>query len=241
MLAAAVGTPQTYLSVRRIIGLFAGKAATYYPERKLGRQRYFRDGTIPSWRFDRWPWASAASSHSAARLDAIQHRPALRELCAVVTVSLGSVGAIWLSASVPPQGKCLNCRVQAELAILVTYLSSYVAGVAIGWACTTRESDRLNFWLVMAKDVCSTLVSTTIIILTGVGSLNRQGCWLTCDGDKLCLPNVTSHVVDVLLRSRYPAIIFATFGALAVSWIAIAVWLRDGMSVYVQRDDDEER
>jgi len=241
MLAATVGTPQTHLSVRRILGQFADRAGPIGLEHEPGRRRQLRDGTVPSWRFDRWPWTGAASSRSAARLDAIHHRPALRELCAILTVLLGSLGAIWLSASVPPVGKCLNCRVQAELAILFTYLTSYVGGIAIGWVCRARERDSLHFWLLMAKDVCSTLILTAIIVLTGIGSLNRWGCWTTCDGAKLCVADLTRDMVDTLLKSRYPAIIFSTFGALVVSWTAIAFWLWDGMSVYMQRDDDEIR
>lgn len=249
LLAATVGTPQTRLSVRRILCLFEAAqhgrvSAVEAPEVPPNHfralcgydiRRCLRNGAVPSWRFDRWTWT--ATSQSAAWKQAV-HRSFWREFCAILVVFIGSLGAIWLSASVPPTG-CVNCRIVSELIIMFSYFASYVLGVAFSWVSHKRSE--LHFWLVLTKDICSTLVLTAIIVLTGLGSLNRWGCWITCDKLALCVPNMTREVVESRLKSLYPAIIFSTFTLLAASWVVIAFVFRDGISVYLQRDDEEVR
>src|SRR5205085_9387063 len=94
-------------------------------------------------------------------------------------------------------------------------------------------------WLIMPKDVCTTLVVTTAIILTVVGSLNQAKCWLSCDKSLLLLPEMTQDTLQSRLTQEYPAIIFTTFGLLVALSTILACILWDGISVYLQRDDSK--
>jgi len=249
MLAATVGVPQTHLSVRRILCQFedtqgglvsASREPAYQIDHFRTLYRYdvrkcLHNGAVPSWRFDRWTWTTA--SHSIPRQEAVC-RPFWREFCAILMVLIGSFGAIALSALVPPTG-CTNCRINSELVIMFSYLTSYVLGVV--FSKVFKERDGLHFWLVMTKDVCSTLVLTVIILLTGIGSLNQPRCWVTCNGEILLLPEMTLDDVKGLLKTAYPTIIFVTFALLVASWVVVVVLLWDGISVYLQRDDEEVR
>ena len=242
VLAATVGSPQTRHSASRLLSQFK-KAQSGSDSGDEGREEEpaFKTngfllphkGAVPSWRFDRW--IRSTDSCSVARKEAIQCS-FWRECCAVLMVLIGSVGAIALSASVPPAG-CINCRINSELVIVFSYLSSYVLGVA--FSKMFKQRGKLHFWLVVTKDVCSTLVITAVILLTSIGSLNRPSCWETCDGKALCLPEMTRDVIQGRLKSLFPAIIFLTFSLLAVLLAVTAILLRDGISVYLQRDEGE--
>ena len=259
MLAAAIGTPQTHLNVRRILCMFEAEAARAtqrggaVPNNEsstnhLGALHEYDvhnclgSGAIPAWRPDRWAWITPrtqTSPPSIARAEAVR-KPVFRELCAIIMVFIGCLGAIWLSASVPPTG-CINCRIFWELLIMFSYFASYLLGVVSTWILRSTKRNIARFWVAFIKDIFSTLVVTALIVLTGVGSLNRHTCWITCDGIALCLPDMTKDVVKKLVQFHYPAIILGTFILLVVVWVIAAVWLWDGISVYLQRDDDEAR
>jgi len=243
MLAATVGVPQTRLSVRRILcqlkdaqgGRVEARDSTdhFHALHEYDVRKCLHNGAVPSWRFDRWSWTT--SSPSVPRQAAV-HRPFWRELGAVAIVLIGSAGAIGLSASVPPTG-CITCRISCELVIMFTYLTSYLLGIV--FSKVSKERDGLHFWLILTKDVCAALILTTLIVLIVVGGLNRLGCWSACDGIYPCLPEMTREVVQARLKTFYPAIIFVTFTLLVASWMIIARLLWDGISVYLQRDDEE--
>ena len=162
----------------------------------------------------------------------------LRELTAILMLAIGQVVATVLSYYVPPGG-CRNCRVNAEPAISITYLLSYVFGFA--FAKCFRNKQTLYFKLVLVKDIISTLIVTMVIILTVIGSLNKADCWVSCDGMRMELPDSTRGILQERLRTAYPTIMGLTFGSLLVATLAVARFLRDGMDVYLQRDDSELR
>jgi len=117
--------------------------------------------------------------------------------------------------------------------------ASYVLGILLDRFL--RDRQRLHFWLVMSKGVVSASIVATVILTTVVGRLNTPICWISWDGTCMELPEGTKDIVQGRLRWLYPIIMFLTFGLLLVAPLAVAWYLRDGMAVYLQRDDGEGR
>jgi len=81
----------------------------------------------------------------------------------------GSAGAIRLSASVPPT-RCINCHVSCKLIIQFSYLISY--GLSVVYNKAYKDSNKLHLWLVFIKDMSTTLLLTTVIVLVVTKGLN---------------------------------------------------------------------
>ena len=241
MLAAAVGVPQSSQSVRRILQQFlTSENSEKFSFPKHNLRRCLLNGAVPSWRPDRWPWASESlDTISPARGDAVKH--GLRhEVSATLLAAIGSLGATVLSSRVPPGG-CINCRILCEMIVCLAYLFSYVTGGVLATLLRGEKQAKLLFWLVFIKDVCVTGVVAAVILVTVCGSLNRVGCWESCDGTCSELPWLTRGLLEAVPSWEFPVIIFTTLASLVAFGAVIAWSLWDGVSVYLQRDDHDDR
>lgn len=234
LLSATIGVPQSVLSAARILSE-KSLAPNLPPLEDYKVRAGLGHGAVPSWRYDRWLWVS--ESKSLARTEAVQHW-LWRGLTAVLMVSMGSMGATILSNLIPPSG-CANCRIKAELVIWTSYILSYVLGILFSRLFKNRQT--LHFWIAMVKDVTVVFIVTAVIVLTVVGSLNKPECWVSCDQAFMELPGNTLQSVLARMKREYPLIISLTFGLSLVISAIVAILLRDGMFIYLQRDDKESR
>ncbi|KAH6980658.1 hypothetical protein BKA56DRAFT_731754 [Ilyonectria sp. MPI-CAGE-AT-0026] len=218
LLASIISVQQSPHTAKRFLeqfeeGLHGREAGNYRNDvptdwARWDLNRQISNGAIPNWRPDR-QYPNLSREHNAPTTSWRR----LLDVVAFLIVTIGSAGAIWLAAAVPPQG--INCRTVIKLIMVSIYIVKYAMQLLVNRLGAPSIPMKMKMYVTGTMDALSVLSFAFIIFSTQAGILNRPGCYRQCKGDSECgvyPASVTWEVVQRRLRGLYPGILFGFLG-----------------------------
>jgi hypothetical protein len=162
-----------------------------------------------------------------------------RNMLPIGLVVAGTITAMLVSGSVPPEG--WQPRHCAQAALLFAWLLSFAFTCLLKrYSSSHTYNAKGRFWLTFVKDTLATVATMAGIVVTQFGIFNRCDSYTRWGHVGLALPEMpdVAATLEHRIGTVYLAIVFVSIGLqMLVVPVVVAIWYRHALLVFLQRDD----